>query len=323
MDFQGKKLVRIRRHPLSIYFALACATLFCGGFACVLTWMYCDLFVKNELEVRTHLLPVMIIACFFMLYYTWKRFMHSVPIVVCDGQHIFFNNQRHSISDISKISFSGQFPFKYVRSYMMEGMRIEFNDGSVRILFDDYHSNLGELKYALNEIFSTMNERVSGREIELSGGNSTVHSYESIVIARPHLLSFSGLVFYFLLALVSMCIYLSFAREDQVGLLIIAGILCFSLLAFSYQFHYFVLEESWMNARNSLWLWRNRSFKLSNIKAVVIENAANGITSARVITKDFKSHTFPADPLRKSDWMRLAIELEQRQVPVRNEAFID
>ncbi len=322
MENGKMKQVRIRRHPLYIHFTLVLVTLLCGGYGFLLTWMYCDLFVKNALEGRAHLLPVVIIGCFFMLYYTWKRYMHSVPIVVCDGQHIYFNNQRHAVSDISKISFSGKFPFKYFRSYMMEGMRIDFNDGSVRILFDDYHSNLGELKCFLNEIISNEKRQLLKGEIEQANNSSGVLLNQTVVIYRHHILSFTGLVFYFFLAFVLMCIHFVMER-NQYDLLIMAGVGSFTLIALSHQFHYFMLEESWFIVRNSLWFWRKKLFNLSNIKEVVFETAANGVTSARVITNDFDSHAFPAVPLREKDWTRLAQELELRQVTVRDDAFGD
>lgn len=140
-----------RRHILRFYTILLFATVFYSSWS-VFLWHATSKTLPDKNPIWLYLMSVL---CAVMAIYTIIRYFKNSPVVAVDETSIKFNNDTYYWTDILKIRLTGKQPFKYVINHDMEGMAVEFNDGTVKYLYDNVYSNLWQIKsFIQNVVFN-------------------------------------------------------------------------------------------------------------------------------------------------------------------------
>lgn len=88
---------------------------------------------------------------------------------------------------------------------------------------------------------------------------------------------------------------------------------------FGYQSHYFMVSDKYLRVRNYLWFRVDTTYRLEDIREVVIETPEQLARSARVVLKDFSFSVKPAGSLRTKDWSEFMNDLGHKGVPIRDD----
>ena len=144
--------ITTKRHPLKFYGSVAFGTLFLCGLGTLLLYTSIDILKKENPAAKEYFMPVFSLAiyllAFTLLYTYWK----NSPKIILDNQTIKIGDDSFNLKDIKDIVLTGKMPFKFIRSFPMEGTAILFNDGTEKILFDDMYSNSSEIKLFLEQV---------------------------------------------------------------------------------------------------------------------------------------------------------------------------
>ena len=277
-------------------------------------------------------IPVSIFLFSFSLYSIYYFTLTYPKIILTNDGITFATIYKTNFFDwqqIKEINLTGKEPMRFLFvSRPMEAICINLKDGSKKIIWADNYRNTAHLRIALNTAKKQLNLRqpVSIEQSESRNvANKTVASFLSYKEFRGDLLtSMNGIIFFgWLLFIISILISKPTVFLSNIGALLsilFATVLICGMMI--YQLHYFVITDTQVVVKNHLCVWINKVYQLDEILEVAIETPHKRSTSLRVIDKDFNSKLFPAGSLRDRTWKDLMTELIDRNITVRNEAYI-
>lgn len=278
-------------------------------------------------------LPVSVLLFSFSLY-TIYYFIVVYPKIILTNDGITFKNilktSFYDWSQIKDIKLTGKHPMHFLYLSMpMEATVINFKDGSKKVVWADNYRNTAIIRTALNTVKQQLNLKqavnLDRLKIPSERNNRAEAAFLSYKEFRGDLLtSMNGIIFFgWLLFILSMV-----ASKPQIFLSNNGAILSISFATvvicgiMIYQLHYFVITDTQVIIKNHIWVWANKVYELDEIVEIAIETPHKRSTSLRIIDKDFNSKLYPAGTLRDRTWKDLIKELEDRQIIVRNEAYI-
>lgn len=277
-------------------------------------------------------IPVSIFLLSFSLYSIYYFTVTYPKVILTNGgikfktiyKTIFFDWQQ-----IKEINLTGKQSMQFLFVSMpMEATSIIFNDGSKKIIWADNYRNTAHLRIALNTVKKQLNSK-QPVSIEQSKSKKVAYKTEAYFLSYKEfsgdlLTSMNGIIFIGWLLFILFMIF----SKPTVFLSNMGALLSISFATvvvcgmMTYQLHYFVITDTQVIVKNHLWVWMNKVYQLDEIIEVTIETPHKRSTSLRVIDKDFNSKLFPAGSLRDKTWKDLMNELIDRNIPVRNEAYI-
>jgi len=308
----------LRRHPLKFYILIFALTLFCCALGALILLVGVRAAEKRESGAFTMTaFSLLFIALGIFSVYKYYR---NAPIAKADKYQITFNDtEAYTWESLEKVILTGKQPFKYLFSYQMEGMMLLFKNGKVKYLFDDFYSNLGEVKSFIQQV-------VIEKKSAFDYTPEPVHKKDMIpetfaVFKGSQFTSLRGVILWGLYAIILVMFLLRPGYLDHINIpkfVLLFGLFCFAWFYLnSLVMNYFLASEHYLEVKNHNLFWKKRIYGLDDIKEVAIETQGKMPNSLRIITKDFRSTVFPAGTLNDRNWRSLKEKLESRGIPVR------
>jgi hypothetical protein len=85
-----------------------------------------------------------------------------------------------------------------------------------------------------------------------------------------------------------------------------------------YNANYFLLSNNYLQVKNHLWFWKKKTYRLNDIKEIIIEWPFKSSNAARIILNDNLSILNPAGSLWDKDWTKFIKDLENKGVKVQS-----
>jgi hypothetical protein len=255
-----------------------------------------------------------------MAIYSFIRYLKNSPTVVVDNIQISFNDEIYYWTEIAQIDLTGKRPFKYLINFPMEGTMLTFKDGTVKYFFDDMYSNTWKVKSYIQQVI--INKKTSA-EIATYQVDKNEILFENFEVFKGN--QFTSLRGISLWGAIGFFTYMFFSSENKlttIGFLIFFGVFgTFWFTVNSYLMHYFALSDKYFAIRNHNFIWKNKIYRIDDIKEIVFETRHKMPNCLRVITKDFRNSVYPAGTLRDKLWLDMKDKLELKGINVRNECI--
>lgn len=289
----------------------------------VMSSLFLDILAKGEIEFTSYLILLLVVVFLLMVVYTPIIYLKNAPIISVDDRNIKFGNEVYPLSSIKEVIFTGKMPFKYLFNFPMEGSAVIFKTGQVKFVYNDMYTNTSELKVFLKNALTdglTNEEALKPNYLKLS-----TERFAELEFNGNHFLTFNGLMFYGWAVFIGVMVFKKPTLFlTNLGALFSVSFVSFIYFAiFSYQMHYFRIENKHLLVKNSLWFWRKHVYNIEDIEEVVFEVPHRLSTSLRVITTDFREKLYPSGNLTNECWLKLKTALEDSAVKVRNEAVVE
>lgn len=278
-------------------------------------------------------LPVSIFLFSFSLYSIYY-FIIMYPKICITNDGItfktFFKSDHYDWSQIKDIKLTGKQPMRFMfLSMPMEATSINFIDGNKKVIWADNYRNTALLRAALNMVKKQLNAKQTVNFDQFDYNRKRDERTEETFLSYKEfagdlLTSMNGIIFFgWILFILIMVISKPTVFISNAGALLSISfatiVICGMMI---YQLHYFVITDTQLIVKNHIWVWKNKIYQLDEIVEVAIESPHKRSTSLRVIDKDFNSKLYPAGTLRNMTWKNLMKELADRQIAVRNEAYV-
>lgn len=310
-------VTRIKHHPIFIYTSIVMVLLVCGfiGVLLILHSIYgIDAIITKRLFA--FLFGISFIS--LGIYFAWLL-LNRAPIVHISDREIIIRNKRYPLDEVTDAVLTGKQPFRYLKIFNspLEGLLLNFKDGTKLYLYDDLYLNLWMLKHIIHTVVLSKQpyKYVNKKE------DTWVNYSEREVYKGSSILNFRMIP----LCVVSWLTVYAFIKQQEFSgtTLFIFGGLLFWFLLTSWMMHYFEVTNNSLVVRNHILFWRKRYYSLSNIQQVVFESESRQPNAMRIICKNFSGRKYLASSLKDKTWLKLKARLESLGIEVRNEAIYE
>lgn len=257
---------------------------------------------------------------YYLAFYSVYKYYKNVSVIKIDESTISFYGKKYRLNEIEHLALSGKVKFPFFIPYLMEAATLRFKDGQTRYIFDDLYENAWEFKSFLKQVVIDDNTPLT--HLEVSRVEKLELNVESFRNYKGHqLLSYRGLLLW---GVLSFCVFILLAGlipwSTWYSITIISFLL-FWFLVNSWLMHYFRMSQHYLVVKSHIYFWKTQAFRLKDIQEIVFESQVKMPNILRVITKDFKSRSYPAGTLRNKTWLELKEALERQGIKVRNECI--
>lgn len=141
---------------------------------------------------------------------------------------------------------------------------------------------------------------------------SDLDNSETRVFRENHILSETGFYFYgFLIFILWVIIKSPIDLSDIQSKLFFSSIVIIIGLGISYRFHYFIITNNLIIAKNVIWFWRTHAHSFTDIKEIIFEHTRKFPTKMIVKTKYGESFSYPSDIV---EWHKLKDFLFEKKI---------
>ncbi len=313
--------MKTKRHKFQFYFFLAFALIMC--YTVVFVAIYSFFESMNKPEGANYLILVVGILMFLYSIDIFLKFIKYFPIIGIDDKTIKIKKRTYNLSDIEEIELTGKVPIKFIVDSDIEGIYIRFNNDETLYIYDNYYSNIGQIKAYLKEILDIKEQNIDFNNNLIVDINDTIKESNSIIIFKGKL---SKVAKVFIPPFVVFLVFILFAfinkEKNIIGFsLTLFGfyILLMSLICYNWMYYYYI-DNGRITVRNYFLKWINKTYDISDISEIVIEQMRFSV-GLRLIMKDYSSVIYPGMTLKPVNWIELQNEFERRGIIVRNECF--
>jgi hypothetical protein len=263
--------------------------------------------------------------------YTLRFYLIMVPTIRITTARIIvstlFSKKEILLQNIKRVGLAQKSPLDFLFiTTSMESTEILLKDETEIIIRDIYYENINKIKSVLRRIYEKIeanendfdeillkrqNKRVAANTID--SGELALEQFQEF--KGNMFLNFNGIIFWGFFAFIAY----KFNIEHW-GVLFILG---FFYVLIGYQMNYFLLSNKFFQIRNHLWFWKKETYKITDIKEIVLEQPGKLSESVRLVFNSFATSLYPAGSLKNKHWRDLIIELEKRNIKVRNELYIE
>lgn len=295
---------------LSIFFSM----LFFGALGSFMNYIFYKMWLNNEIENKTYLMPIFALLVYFIGFSFVKSYFKNSPKIILDFEKIKIKDKTYYWKDIQNVKMTGKKGFGLF-SYQMETTTLNFNNNT-EYIFDDMYSNSWEIKSFIKQIVVDKKDKFEVSAIEIADIEIEKENFEEF--KGSPFFSFRGIMLWSLI-LFFIFLLLKTSNLNSLKFFIPFGLFWFSLN--SYCMHYFELSKNYFMVRNHYFWWVKDIYKNSEIEIIVYESQAKQPNNLRVITKNYRRKIYPAGTLNDQKWLEMKTELERKNIKVRNECI--
>ncbi|MEA5401307.1 hypothetical protein VB776_00180 [Arcicella sp. DC2W] len=312
--------ISTQRHLYRFYIILTTTCAFFLFYGSTILLSTIDKLIDDELEGANwifFLLGLGMVA--FSIHHTFIYFKKTPVVTIKNDVITFGDSESFLIKDITDITFSTKIPFSSTYTYRneMEGMIIEFKNGTEKVLYDDLYENLWEIKSFLYQVVEQQQAYQSFEVNQYEFIDLT--STETKVFDGNQFTSFRGIILWFFVAYFVYSIYSMTSNSYSPTIIYSVLFLIAGILFFSWMMNYIIITNDYLVIKNhNIWFWQN-IYALKDIEEIVFETARKSPNAIRIITKDFKSNSYKASTLSDTTWLQLKEQLNIKGIEVRNE----
>ena len=263
----------------------------------------------------------------FFSIYSLRQMMINMPLIRLKGDRLEIANatglKTIYLNEIKHIVFA-KVPFRYIFRIPIEGILIVDKNDNETYLYDLYYLNLYKLKWIFSQLIDSKNNVISTNL-------DNIKEYEKDVVTNSDIrfenfidykglwwVTMVGLAIIFI-AIFPFVIIIIKGGAFKMPIPVYLGMVGFFYFFFGYQLHYFKLSDKFLIVTNHVWVWRQKRFRINNIREIVFEQPDRLPVSMRIITNDFKSRLYPASSLRNKIWQDLHKQIKEKKIKTRKE----
>ena len=310
--------ISTQRHLYRFYIILTITCAFFLYYGSTILLSTIDKLTNDELEGKNWIRFLFGLGLIiYSLYQAFTYFKKTPSVTIKNDGITFGDNESFLIKDITDITFSTKIPFSKTYRNDLEGMIIQFENGTEKVLYDDLYENLWEIKSFLYQVVEQQ-QAYQGFEVN-QYESIDLTSTETKVFDGNQFTSSRGIILWFFVAYFVYSIYSMTNNYYSPTIIYILLFLIAGILFFSWMMNYIIIANDYLVIKNhNIWFWQN-IYALKDIKEIVFETAGKSPNAIRVITKDFKSTSYKASTLSDTTWLQLKEQLNIKGIEVRNE----
>ena len=294
------------------------ATVFYLGMGLLMANIYFDEGING---IKGIFFLIFIALLFFLGFYTPWVYLKGTYTISFDDKRVRFKSAFDFFelywSEIEKIQITGKVLFRYILPFPMEGTMIKAKDKDI-ILYDSFLVKPHLIKYALYTFYKTKKFPDVYDEIPVKSNETRFEKFKifkgNAFFSLRGILTWGFILFIFILPLINQAV-----SNKSMVILIMIGTLW--LIFNSIFMHYFGLSDKYLVIRNHINPFKNKIYRLEDIKEIVFETMDNWPNCIRVITTKYHSKLFGAGTLRDKTWLEMKKYFEAKQITVRNECI--
>ena len=312
-----------------IFISLASLILFAIlGIPSIISTIY-KLNNKITNDITGILIPILLIS---LIFYLLIKFMNCFPKLNMNEEGIKFSTfstfSKYNWCEIEKIELTGKKEYGTFFKRQMEAITFYFKNDSEKNFWIDQYSNSSEIRVYLENKQKSLFQKVTTIEnthSEFDDKNNQItkiDSKEKKIFNNDHILS-DNRIFIYIIVIINFIFTFKFyseIAEKAIISIIFINILFLILFGFiTYTNNYFIITEKNIIVKNNIWFWKQKLFRIADIKEVAIEQHHRTPILLRIITKNYKTYVIAGSGLKNSTWEKLSSHLMQKNIKVRNE----
>ncbi|MES2850182.1 MAG: hypothetical protein V4685_14080, partial [Bacteroidota bacterium] len=221
--------------------------------------------------------------------------------------------------DLENVELTGKRPFKYFINFPMEAATLNFKNGQIKYIFDDMYANSWQIKSFLKTVVIDKKEYAEKVNYDIKHSDLSDDFFE--IYKGNQFTSLRGILLWALVGFLCY-VFLNSKKIPTFGATIFLLLFCsFWFFLNSWLMNYFKVSQNFFIVKNHNFFWKEKGYKLSDIKEIVFETQGKMPNCLRIITKDFRNKLYPAGTLRDKTWLELKDKLESYNIRVRNECI--
>lgn len=290
-----------------------------GILGSALIFIFYKEYKTNDLQNKDFFLPIIGVGIYIIGFLFIKSYTKNSPKLIVDNEKIIIKDKTYYWKNIKQINITGKIGFGPF-NYPMEATTLIFTNNVEKYIFDDLYSNSWELKSFIKQIILDKKDKFEIEEYKISKNEIEKEHFEEFK-GNP-IFSFRGIMLWSLIILfVGMMIFSKSKISNMKGLIFLIPICTFWFAFNSYCMHYFELSKNFFVVRNHYFWWIKDIYKNSQIEIIVYESQPKQPNNLRIITKNYRRKIYPAGTLNDKKWLEMKIELERKNIKVRNECI--
>ncbi|WP_215225540.1 hypothetical protein [Echinicola shivajiensis] len=269
---------------------------------------------------RTSIWPaVLVLMIGLMIIYqflkNWQNFRISEKGITISR---FFKSEFISWEEVKKIELTGKAEDRILGfTQEFEVLSFELKNGDEKAIFEHYYRNFDEARRLLSriqvQIQSHQSVKITSVGLSETKGRNKLQHFDFLNIYKDRFISsVHGVITCIGLAL--MILKIIFYNIDYFPLIVFPSLF---LAVMGFLSHYFLLDKNYLVIKNHIWFFYSKHYKVSDINEIVVDHEGRRGWCLRVITKDYKSRSFPAGSLKTKTWVDMIHDLEKLTIPVR------
>ena len=303
----------------TIWLSIVFSVLFFGALGSAMIYIFYKMWLNNEIENKTYLMPIFGIIVYFIGFSFVKSYIKNSPKIILDFDKIIVKGKTYFWKDIKNIQMTGKKGFGLF-NYQMEVTTLKFENNITEYIFDDMYSNSWKIKSFIKQIVVDKNDKFEITENEVLKKEIEKEQFEEF--KGSPFFSFRGilmwsLILFFLFLLFSPIRKISFI--NALKFFVPFGLFWFAFNA--YCMHYFELSKNYFVIKNHYFWWINDIYKNSEIEIIVFESQPKQPNSLRIVSKNYRRKIYLAGTLNDAKWLEMKTKLENRKIEVRNECI--
>jgi len=197
---------------------------------------------------------------------------------------------------------------------------LTFKDGTIKYFFDDMYSNSWKVKSLIQQVIINKKENAEILTHQVDKSEMRLENFE--IFKGNQFTSLRGISLWGMIGFFTYLFFSSKNKMTPTAFIIFFGVFGAFWFTFnSYLMHYFVLSDNYFAIRNHNFIWKNKVYRIDDIKEIVFETQGKMPNCLRIITKDFRNKLYPAGTLREKMWLDMKDKLELKGITVRNECI--
>jgi hypothetical protein len=294
-----------KRHLFKFYLTL----ILVNAFFLILISIFQEYFKynKNSLIIGGLILLAIAISINF-------GFIKNAPSILLDKKGIRFKNNFFWWNDLSSVKLTGKGGMIFTSG---ECATLTFNNSVEIQIFDDFYSNISEMKCFIQQIVIEKKDQIEFTKQDIIASDIDKDIFVSYK-GNP-LFSLLG-IYLWVLILLLFFILIYTIKHLNINGSVVSTILILLLFSIFYRLmHYFELSTYTFCVRKHYFYWEKDYYNISDIRDIVIERQGKFSNRLRLITKDFETKLYPGVGLSDKTWLKMKKDLESKNITVRNE----
>jgi hypothetical protein len=272
-------------------------------------YIFKDELAQNNEKIGLYLIPIFSLVFYYFSFKIITTYLKKGRKIILDSNTFNYGKESYNWSEIHSIILTGKNNFSFLSNGVKESTTIILKNGQKYIIYDFLYSNISEIKSFIQ--YNVLNNKKPKSEI-------VFEDTDYIELKGNYFLNISTIMCWGFPIFFSI-LFLFDNRLNQIGLLIFS---IFSLLWFVFYsswLNYFKCSKTHLEIKNYHFIWLNKKIQLSDIYKVIFESPYKKPYTLKIVLKDFKVATFPADSLKDKDWQILKANLQENGIKVTDE----
>ncbi|WP_310557995.1 hypothetical protein [Flavobacterium sp.] len=255
-----------------------------------------------------------VIAIAFSLSFGYFK---NAPIFKLSNKGLLHKNTFYSWEELSLVKLTGKGDMIFTSG---ECAALTFKDTTKIQIFDDFYSNISEIKCLIQDVVIDKKEEIEIKEQEI---NPIGIDRELFVTYKGNpIFSFRGVLMWGFIVFINMIPIFSNKPINTNSFLLFMPLCLFWFIINSCMLHFFEISKKYFVVKNHYFFWKKDIYAIQNIKEIVFESQPKQANKIRIITKNFKTKFYLAGSLTDKTWLEMKKELENKNIIVRNESII-